>query len=137
MFKVNNKDSRTMPLAPFGVFIVKFEYIFTPCSSVSIVNFEQVNAGWETDGCLHLIKWFSTNSRIEQAFITQTFLETRNWKILSPKWPTRLITCLESVYRKRSKKKGSCFFFSWLLRVVERFVRPGTRCAVGRYVQGV
>ena len=31
MFKVNNKDNRTY---------------FTLCSSVSIVNFEQVNAGW-------------------------------------------------------------------------------------------
>ena len=66
-----------------GVFIVNFEHIFTPCSSVFIVNFEQVNAGWEADGWLHFIKWFSTNSRIEQAFITQTFLETRNWKIKS------------------------------------------------------
>ena len=28
-------------------FIVKFEHIFTPCSSVSIVNFEQAIAGWE------------------------------------------------------------------------------------------
>ena len=32
MFKVNNKDARTTPLTP-------------SCSSVSIVNFEQVNAG--------------------------------------------------------------------------------------------
>ena len=32
MFKVNNTDNRTT--------------YFTPCSSVSIVNFEQVNAGW-------------------------------------------------------------------------------------------
>ena len=31
MFKVNKKDTRTY---------------FTPCSSVSIVNFEQVIAGW-------------------------------------------------------------------------------------------
>ena len=31
MFKVNNKDTRTY---------------FTPCSSVPIVNFEHVNAGW-------------------------------------------------------------------------------------------
>ena len=31
MFKVNNNDTRTY---------------FTPCSSVSIVNFEHVNAGW-------------------------------------------------------------------------------------------
>ena len=28
-----------------GVFIVNFEHIFTPCSSVSSVNFEQVDAG--------------------------------------------------------------------------------------------
>ena len=34
MFEVNNKDSRTKP---------KVE----PYSSVSIVNFEHVNAGWE------------------------------------------------------------------------------------------
>ena len=39
MFKFNNKDN---------VFIVNFEHIshFTRCSSVSIVNFEQVNANW-------------------------------------------------------------------------------------------
>ena len=33
MFKINNKDTRTMPLAS------------TPCSSVSVVNFEHVIAG--------------------------------------------------------------------------------------------
>ena len=36
MFKVKNKDTRTTPLA----------YI-TSCSNVFIVNFEQVNAGWD------------------------------------------------------------------------------------------
>ena len=35
MYKVNNKDTRTTPMA-----------YFTPCSSVSIVNFEHVIAGW-------------------------------------------------------------------------------------------
>ena len=35
MFKVNNKDTRTTPLATY----------FTPFSSVSIANIEQVNAG--------------------------------------------------------------------------------------------
>ena len=38
MFKVNNKGTT-------GVFIVNFEHI-SPCSSPSIVNFEQVIAGW-------------------------------------------------------------------------------------------
>ena len=35
MFKVNNKDTRKTP-----------KY-FKPCSNVSIVNFEKVNADWE------------------------------------------------------------------------------------------
>ena len=35
----------------FGSFVGNFEHISHFCSSVSIVNFEQVNAGWE---CLQL-----------------------------------------------------------------------------------
>ena len=42
MFKVNNKDTRTTP-------VVSFWCLSTPCSSVSIVNFEHVIASW--DGC--------------------------------------------------------------------------------------
>ena len=30
-----------------GIFILNFKRYFTPCSSVSIINFEQVNAGWQ------------------------------------------------------------------------------------------
>ena len=41
MFKVNNKATKTTP-----GFIVNFEHISHLCSSVSIVNFEQINAGW-------------------------------------------------------------------------------------------
>ena len=33
----------------FGGFIVNFEHILHLCSSVSIVNFEQVNAGWTAE----------------------------------------------------------------------------------------
>ena len=39
MLKVNSKDTRTTPVALASLY-------FTRCSSVSIVNFEQVNAGW-------------------------------------------------------------------------------------------
>ena len=39
MFKVNNKDTRTTLYWPY----------FTLCSSVSIVNFEHVNAGWDAN----------------------------------------------------------------------------------------
>ena len=45
MFKVNNKDSRTTPMA-----------YFTPCSSVSIVNFEHVIDGWVGSS---QFSWFS------------------------------------------------------------------------------
>ena len=38
MFKVNSKDKRATP-------IINFEHI-SPCSSVSIANFDQVNADW-------------------------------------------------------------------------------------------
>ena len=41
MFKVNNKDTRMTP----GVVLVSLKY-FTPCSSVSIVNFKYVNTDW-------------------------------------------------------------------------------------------
>ena len=65
MFKVNNRNTVTrceiyseltikIPERRHwhrsGTFVVNFEQLwtyFTPCSSVSIVNFEQVNAGWE------------------------------------------------------------------------------------------
>ena len=46
MFKVNNKDTKTTPMASFWCFIVNFEHISHLCSSVSIVNFEHVIAGW-------------------------------------------------------------------------------------------
>ena len=46
MLKVNNKDTRTMQMASFWRFYKLWTY-FTPCYSVSIVNFEQVNAGWD------------------------------------------------------------------------------------------
>ena len=60
-FKLNNRNTRTrceicsklIIKTPerrhwrrCGVFIIKLWTYFTPCSSVSIVDFEQVNAGW-------------------------------------------------------------------------------------------
>ena len=65
----------------------------------------------EADGWLHFIKWFSTNPRIKQAFITQTILETTNWGILSPKLSTRLITCSESVIEKRQRNRRVVFSY--------------------------
>ena len=47
LLKVKNWNTRTRCEIRFGVSIVNFEHIFTPCYSVSIANFEHVIAGWE------------------------------------------------------------------------------------------
>ena len=59
MFKVNNKVTSIWHLS--GIFIVNLLLTyFTPCSSVSIVNFEQVNAGWAHAAAFEIFpKWFS------------------------------------------------------------------------------
>ena len=46
MFKFNNKDTRTTPLSLFWCLYCYLLIYFTPCFSVSIVNFEQENTGW-------------------------------------------------------------------------------------------
>ena len=46
MFKVNNKDARTIPLASFWCRYCKLCTYFTLGSGVSIVNFEHLIAGW-------------------------------------------------------------------------------------------
>ena len=46
MFKVNNRNTRTRCEICSKLTICQLWTHFTPCSSVSIVNFEQVNAGW-------------------------------------------------------------------------------------------
>ena len=46
MFKVNNKNTKTRPIASFWCLIVNFEHISHICSSVFIGNFEYVIAGW-------------------------------------------------------------------------------------------
>ena len=51
LFKVNNRNTRKKSEICSGVFIVNFETYLTSFSSVSIVEFEQVNVSWK---CLML-----------------------------------------------------------------------------------
>ena len=48
--EVNNKDAKTMSLTSFWCLYCWLWTYFTPCSIVSIVTFEQVNAGWVVSG---------------------------------------------------------------------------------------
>ena len=50
MFKVNNKYTRTAPLLTLN--------ILHTWSSVSIVNFEQVNAGWVGSSTIIILQTF-------------------------------------------------------------------------------
>ena len=49
MFKVKNKDTRTTPQENTFARVSFLTFFFTPCSSVSIANFKQVNAGWDSE----------------------------------------------------------------------------------------
>ena len=46
MFKVNNKNTRTTFIDVFLVFLLVTLNIFHTFSSISIVDFEQVNVSW-------------------------------------------------------------------------------------------
>ena len=49
MFKVSSKDTRKTPLGVVLVSLLLTLINFTPCSVVSIVNFERVNTDWVAD----------------------------------------------------------------------------------------
>ena len=69
----------------FGVFIAKFEHVSHLCSSVFIVNFEQVNVGWDVNAmhfsqCLDLcsdknlyLEMFAVQSNTNKFFVNIVF----------------------------------------------------------------
>ena len=63
MFKANNKNTRTRCeiWSKLTIKTPELRY-FTPCSSVFIVNFEQVNAGWED------VNGFKSTGRVSSFF---------------------------------------------------------------------
>ena len=73
MFKVNNKGTRATLMASFRCLYCELWTYFTSCSSVSIVNFEDVIADWERGlkNC--------TNSYIRQC----VYCNYRKWLIKS------------------------------------------------------
>ena len=75
MFKVNNKDTRKRRS---GVFNVNLNIYITPCSSVSIANFEQVNADRKRSIYMQVI--FST---VQVAYRTEF---TYKFFFFFPRW---------------------------------------------------
>ena len=62
MFKVNNENTRRRIWSRFGVSNINFKHNFTPFSSVSIFDFEQVIVSWEVSTNLWLL--IETNLQI-------------------------------------------------------------------------
>ena len=65
MFKVNYKDTRTTPNSVVLVSLLLLKKYFTPLSSVSILNFEQVSAGWEINTLQPSFHIFSKKTLIQ------------------------------------------------------------------------
>ena len=101
MFKVNNKDTRTMSIA-----------YFTPCSIVSIVNFEQVNTGWIVVHKLPVQSFIRSCSQVGQLY-RRTALN--NFAKLKEKY---LLLGWNSLKDGTSKKVFSLSFVKYFRTVV-------------------
>ena len=71
MLKVNNKDIRTTSMASFWHLYCKLLTCFSPCFSVSFVNFEHVFAGWVPVTLKKVLKTFGSSGRL--TMITKQF----------------------------------------------------------------
>ena len=72
MFKVNNKDNkytRTMPMASFWYLYFQLWTYFTSCSSIFIVKFEHVIAGWGSSRPEIFSKKENLNSDLDAVYL--------------------------------------------------------------------
>ena len=75
-----------------GVFIVNYEHnLYLPCSSVPIVNFEQVIAGWEV---ISQKSWFCISPKPYILFFCFSVL---SWNLILCSWRTWLCTSLTAL----------------------------------------
>ena len=61
MIKVNNKDTRPTSMTSFWYLYCYLGTYFTPCSSVSIVHLEYVNASWERQNEIEILLFAMCN----------------------------------------------------------------------------
>ena len=113
MYKINNKDTRPTPMASFWCLYYQLCTYFTPSSSVSIVNFEHVIAGWEQifklkkgyliqfiDRCikqflqkLNVTKAVQDTDNKKQLLIVLPFLDSKSFLVRK-----RLENCIKNIY---------------------------------------
>ena len=102
MLKVNNKDARRTPMASFSCLYCWLSKNFTPCSNVSIVNFDHVIASWGNCPQIYAIGsfpqtlsmkkkventssfWFRIEEVMETKCYDSTLLLTTNGSFIKP-----------------------------------------------------
>ena len=105
MFKVSNRNTRKrceicskLTIKPpkrchwrrFGGFIVNFEHISHLFSSVSIANFEQVNAGWDVWKSIENIKLSRRQVVLHHIYVKKLIMNTA--QLLVPLYWSTLLT---------------------------------------------
>ena len=152
MFKVNFKDTRTTPGVALVSLLSTLTY-FTPCSSVSIVNLEQVNAGWVLHVCggpratLQQINWlvsihprllFKNYSKCQKLFFSPKQLRSLTilcWNLLLRDFQTSKYTSGSWIFNsginliRSAKHTAYCFIMSGWPKT-----RPLLWCATNAYV---
>ena len=83
-FTVNNKENRTTPITSLWCLHCSLWTYFTPCSSVSIVTFEQLIAGWDWATLsdllnLHYSKIPTVMSQIFSALFLNIIVSSKNF----------------------------------------------------------
>ena len=99
MFKVNNKNTRSTPSASFWYLCCWLWTYFIPCSNVSIVNFEQINAGWDILELIHVGTYMNGLTPLMQNV---------------PKWSDTVLKSVQILTMKKPELRQwrlFCFFF--------------------------
>ena len=113
MSKVNNRDTRTMSMASLWCLFFWLWTYFTPCSSVSIVKFEQVNANWGFG-----IKSYIIDVNVNSPNFSQKWSVADNkTTILECRWRKYFIGDVEEIYKISFKNLRTIF---WILVLLER-----------------
>ena len=110
MFKVCNKDTWTTPMASFWCLYCSLWTYFALCSSVFIVNFEEVNAGWEnTFGHLRILDYWNIRCNKEllnNCGVSFPFSDLSNHLFRTGKLIPLLLTMLLQICLQKSSEAG-------------------------------
>ena len=111
--KLTIKTPKRRHLRRVGVFIVNFEHISHLCFSVSIVKFEQVNAGWDISP---LAMWCCITCRMldkkKRLKTWNVFKLVCCWKLFKKKWYDNTTTNTIIIQLMKRHKENTTYVIS-------------------------